>query len=137
VSCRDDVTVPFPPTINGRYVGYYSLQKIELTSLDTLIDTSQLVLCTFKDGSFAMVKDGSIEESDRVFCDVEADYELGNGVEMTITNPNFTRGVCTEEWGPDGYFGLDQTTDTMRLLHDVNDNTYRWVKLFRLVSKTY
>lgn len=137
MSCRDDVTVPFPPTINGRYVGYYSLQKIELASLDTVVDTSQLVSCTFRDGDFAMVKDGSIEEADRVFCDVEATYILGNGVEMEITDSNFTRGVCTQEWGPGGYFGLDQTTDTMRLLQDVTDETYRWVKLFRLVTSTF
>ena len=137
MSCRDDVTVPYPPSINGRYIGYYSLKKIELSSLDTLVDTSQLVYCTFNDGDFAMVKDGSIEEADRVFCDVEAEYVLGNGVEMKVTDSNFTRGVCTQEWCPDGYFGLDQTTDTMRLLFDESDGTYRWVKLLRLVSTTY
>ena len=40
---------------------------------------------------------------------------------MTITNYNYTLGVCTEDWGPGGTFGLDQTTDTLKLLHDSTD----------------
>jgi hypothetical protein len=138
VGCRDDVTVPFPPTINGNYIGYYSVMEIDLSTLDTVVDTSQLVSCRFHSGDFTMVKDGSIPESLRVFCDVEGNYVLGNGISMTVTDPNFTRGVCTEDWGPSlvndtaGY-GLDQTTDTMRMLYDESSGNTRWVKLFRLV----
>ena len=136
VGCRDDVTVPFPPTINGNYNGIYSVMRIE-NVVDTTVDTSQLVDCVFRSGDFVMVKEGGIPESLRVFCDVEGEYELGNGIEIEITDPNFTRGVCTEDWGPEGYFGLDQTTDTMRMLHDItsdeNGTSVRWIKLLRLV----
>jgi hypothetical protein len=136
LGCRDDVVVPEPPTINGHYSGIYSLLKINLNSLDTTIDTSQAVDCTFKDGDFTMDKSGTVDEADRVFCDIEATYVLTNGVEITVTDSNYTRGVCTQEWCPAGYFGLDQTTDTMRLLHDVSEDSIRWVKLLKLVNAT-
>lgn len=140
VACRDDVVVPFPPTIDGIYTGYYSVMLINLNNQDTAVDTSQLVQCRFREPNFSMVKDGSIPESLRVFCDVEGEYELGNGVALSVTDPNFTRGVCTEEWNPSPTgdtlsYGLDQTTDTMRMLCSyVADDTLRWIKLFRLVA---
>jgi len=117
VSCRDDVNVPLPPSINGNYTGLYRFVQI-VNGVDTQIDTSQIIEFTFRKPNFSMDMDGSIAESLRVFCDVLGTYVLGNGVTMTITDPNYTRGVCTEDWGPQGYFGLDQTTDTLKLLHD-------------------
>jgi len=133
VSCRDDIEVPFPPSINGNYTGIYRFIEIE-NGVDTNTDTTQLVEFRFRTGDYSMVMDGSIAESLRVFCDVLGEYELGNGVDMEITDSNFTRGVCTQYWGPGGYFGLDQTTDTMRMLNDFTDSVgVRFVKQLRLV----
>ncbi|MEW5796612.1 MAG: hypothetical protein AB1772_09655 [Candidatus Zixiibacteriota bacterium] len=138
VSCRDDVYVPFPPSINGNYTGIYKFTEIHNT-VDTQIDTSQLIEFMFRKPDYSMDMDGSIAESSRVFCDVLGTYVLGNGVAMTITDSNYTRGVCTQYWGPGGYFSLDQTTDTTRLLHDstanVDGTTIRYIRLLRLVRK--
>ena len=137
LSCRDDIEVPFPPSINGDYVGIYSFMEIE-NGADTTVDTSQLIEWRFRDGEYSMVMDGTIDEDLRVFCDVLGEYVLGNGVAMVINDSNFTRGVCTQYWGPGGYFGLDQPSDTMRLLHDstavVGGVTTRYIKRLRLVT---
>ncbi len=132
VSCRDDIEVPLPPSINGDYTGIYQFIEIE-NAVDTVTDTTQVIEFRFRNGDYDMVMDGTIAESLRVFCDVMGEYVLGNGVAMTIMDSNFTRGVCTQYWGPGGYFGLDQTTDTMRLLHDSIDGGSRYIKRLRLV----
>ena len=135
VSCRDDVEVPYPPSVVGNYTGIYHYVEIQ-NGVDTVVDTTQLIEFTFRTDEYKMDIDGSIPESLRVFCDVIGDYELGNGVEMVITEPNYTRGVCTEDWGPGGYFGLDQTSDTMRMLNDQLDSlgvrTIRYLRLFNI-----
>jgi hypothetical protein len=118
VSCRDDIEVPLPPSINGNYVGIYHLMEIE-NSVDTITDTTQAVEFTFRKPDFSMDIDPAIPESSRVFCDVLGTYVLGNGVTLTVTDSNYTRGVCTEDWAPGGFFQLDQTTDTLKLRHDV------------------
>ena len=134
VSCRDDVEVPFPPSVVGNYTGIYHFVEIQ-NGVDTVIDTTQLIEFTFRQAEFSMDIDGSIPESLRVFCDVLGEYELGNGIDMTITDSNYTRGVCTQYWAPGGYFGLDQTTDTMRLLNDQLDSLgTRRVRSLRLVN---
>lgn len=135
VSCRDDVEVPFPPSVVGNYTGIYRFVEIA-NEVDTNIDTTQLVEFTFRSDEYSMVIDGSIAESLRVFCDVIGEYELGNGVDMTILDSNFTRGVCTQYWGPGGYFSLDQSSaDTMRMLNDKVDSTgLRRIRSLRLVN---
>jgi hypothetical protein len=134
VSCRDDLEIPLPPSINGNYDGIYRFIEIE-NGIDTVTDTTQLIDFRFRDGDYSMVMDGGIAESLRVFCDVLGTYELGNAVDMAISDSNFTRGVCTQYWGPGGYFGLDQTTDTMRLLNDDTDTStgVRMIRQLRLV----
>ena len=121
LSCRDDVEVPFPPSVVGNYTGIYQFIEIQ-SGVDTVVDTTQLIEFTFRQTEYIMDIDGSIAESLRVFCDVIGEYELGNGVEMGITDSNYTRGVCTQYWGPGGYFSLDQTTDTIRMLNDRLDS---------------
>ena len=121
VSCRDDVEVPLPPSINGNYVGIYHMVEI-VNSVDTNIDTTQAIEFMFRKPDFSMDIDPMIPESLRVFCDVLGTYVLGNGVTMTVTDSNYTRGVCTEYWAPGGFFNLDQTTDTVRLKFDVTTN---------------
>ncbi len=136
ISCRDDVEVPFPPSINGNYVGTYHLMIIK-NGVDTLPDTSQSIEFTFRKPEFSMDIESTIPESLRVFCDVLGTYVLGNGVDLTVTDSNYTRGVCTQDWAPGGYFSLDQTTDTLKLYHDVTTttagNSVRVIKDIRLL----
>lgn len=136
VSCRDDIEIPYPPTIRDYYTGIYHFVQIE-NGVDTIWDTSQLIEFRFEKEVYVMDMDGSIPESLRVFCDILGEYELGNGVDMIIIDSNYTRGVCTQYWGPGGYFGLDQTSDTMRLLRDHTDTLgVRTIRLLKLVSTT-
>jgi len=132
--CRDDVTVPFPPDIRGNYEGIYSW-RITSTTSDTLME--QLVTFRFTATTFTMIMDGSVEEPQRIFCDVMGDYDLGTGVEMETTDSNLTRATCTETWCPEGAFSLDQTTDTTRLtrIYTDDDGSQVTVRL-RLVAKT-
>ena len=136
VSCRDDIEVPLPPTINGNYVGTYHYVQIE-NNVDTQVDTTQAVEFTFRKPELSMDIESTIPESLRVFCDVLGTYALGNGVEISVTDSNYTRGVCTQGWCPDGYFSLDQTTDTLKLYHDVTTttagNAIRVIKDIRLL----
>ena len=136
LSCRDDVSVDYPQNIYGDYTGIYHFVEIR-NVVDTAWDTTQLIEFTFDhNGEYSMVMDGTIAESLRVFCDVLGEYELGNGVSMEITDSNFTRGVCTQYWGPGGYFILDQTTDTMKLLDDFTDSVgTRYVRQLKLVPE--
>jgi len=134
VSCRDDIEVPFPPSINGSYTGIYRFIEIE-NGTDTVTDTTQCIAFRFRKPDYSMDMCGDIAESLRVFCDVLGTYVLGNGLSMTITDPNYTRGVCTEYWGPGGTFGLDQTTDTLKLLHDSTNSQSgtRFIKQVKLL----
>lgn len=134
VSCRDDIEVPFPPSINGDYEGVYRFIEI-CNGVDTVTDTTQCVIFRFRKPEYSMDMCGDIAESLRVFCDVLGEYVLGNGVEMNILDSNYTRGVCTQYWGPGGTFGLNQTTDTLRLLHDSTDaeGGCRYVKQVKLL----
>lgn len=138
VSCRDDVEVPFPPSIRGSYEGIYRYVEIR-NGTDTFADTTQCIVFAFRKDEYSMDMCVEIPESLRVFCDVLGTYELGNGVAMTITEPNYTRGVCTENWGPNGTFGLDQTTDTLKLLHDSTDTESgrRFINQAKLLPMQY
>jgi len=132
-ACSRDEKV-IPPSVVGNYTGIYQFVEIE-NGVDTMVDTSQLIEFTFRQQEFSMDMHASIPESLRVFCDVVGTYELGNGVELNITDSNFTRDVCSQYWGPGGYFSLDQTTDTMRLLNDELDSLgVRRVRDLRIVN---
>lgn len=134
VGCRNDIEVPFPPTLLGLYEGIYSYVEIQ-NGIDTIVDTSQLVTFKFGDEFYLMTKDETIPDSLRVFCDIEGDYGLDNGVQLTITDPNRTRGVCTFEHNPFGSFGLDQTSDTIRMRHDSTDKEgIQHIKYIRMIK---
>lgn len=134
LSCRDDVEVPFPPSLIGNYTGIYQFVEIH-NGVDTIWDTTQYIEFIFRQSEYSMDIDGGIPESLRVFCDVLGEYELGNGVDMGITDSNYTRGVCTQYWGPGGYFSLDQTSDTVRMLNDELDSLgVRKIRLLRLFN---
>ena len=114
VSCRDDVVVPYPPSLLGNYKGVYSYQKVDNSSqLDSTYE--QPIRWRFTSEDYQMRKDSTIAESLRVFCDVDGTYNIGTGVEMTLEDGNVSRSVCTEDWGPDGVFSLFTSGDTVKL----------------------
>ncbi len=134
LSCRDDVEVPFPPSIVGNYTGIYQFIEIH-GGVDTVVDTTQLIEFQFRQNEYIMDMDGTIPESTRVFCDVMGEYTLGNGVEMSITDSNYTRRVCTGYWSPGGYFSLNLTSDTVRLFSDFTDTAgVQMIRSLRLVN---
>lgn len=129
IDCGDE-----PPTVIGNYTGIYQFTEIE-NGVDTVVDTTQLIEWTFRQSEYAMEIDASVPESLRVFCDVQGVYELGNGVDLRITDSSFVRSVCPQYWGPGGYFDLNQTTDTLSLLNDRLDSLgVRRIRHLRLVN---
>ncbi len=118
ISCRDDVVVPYPPSLVGQYEGIYSYHA-EKGTADTSVE--QLIRWRFSSDEFRMNMESDLEESERVFCDVYGEYELGNGVELILLDSSVTVAICTESWGPDGFFSLDQTTDTVKLTQIITD----------------
>jgi len=113
VGCRDDVNVPFPPSLLGDYHGTFAYQKVD--GIDTLVNEEALITFRFTSSDFSMYKDSTIPESLRVFCDVAGEYEVEDGVSMTLVDSSLTPVTCFLNWGPDGFFGLDQTTDSVKL----------------------
>ncbi len=133
VGCRNDIDVPFPESLIGDYEGIYLYRAIE-NGIDTIVDTSQLVTFWFTNDVYLMTKDGTIPESLRVFCDVEGIYEIENGFQLTIVDPNRSRGVCTFDQNPFGSYGLDQTSDTIRMRHDsTGENGVRLIRYIRMI----
>jgi hypothetical protein len=125
---------PFPPSLIGDYEGIYSYTEIDY-GIDTIVDTSQLVTFRFTNDLYLMTIDATIPETLRVFCDVEGVYELLDGVQLTITDPNRTGAVCIYSWNPFGFFGLDQTMDTVRMRHDsIDSGGLRIIKIIRMLK---
>ncbi len=133
IGCRGDITVPEPPTLNGRYVGLYTYTEVS-NGTDTVYDTTQAVSFKFTSTSYSMRVEE--DEDNRVFCDVDGRYELGSaGAELTYTDGSVGVHICTEGYGPEGAYSLDQTTDTTRLRHiHTTEDGVVINKLLRLVN---
>ena len=132
VSCRDDVVVPYPPSLLGNYKGIYSYQKVDdANQIDSTYE--QPIRWRFTSAEYQMRKDSTIAESLRVFCDVDGSYEIGTGVEMTLEDGNVSRSVCTEDWGPDGVFSLFNSGDTVRLQQYTTTNGIEQTRIIKLV----
>ena len=131
VGCRDDVTVPYPPELIGKYTGLYTY--VEITNgIDTIVDTTQVITFTFWTEEYQMMMDTGISEDDRVFCDVAGEYDIENRVELIQTDSNLTRRVCTFSHNPFGSFGLVIDPDTVRLLQSETSGGVTKVKYLRL-----
>jgi len=113
VGCRDDINVPFPESLIGDYHGIYAYQ--EVTGIDTQVNEEALITFRFTSNDFSMYKDTSIPESLRIFCDVAGEYELEDGVTLALIDSSLTPVTCFLNWGPSGFFQLDQTTDSVKL----------------------
>ena len=135
-ACSEDKVIPpnDDSSIVGNYTGIYQYTEIQ-NGVDTVIDTTQLIELTFRQQEYSMSIDTSIPDSLRVFCDVTGTYELGNGINMSIADSNYTRGVCPAHWGLGGFFSLSQTTDTLRMLNDMTDSLgVRRLRYLRIVN---
>ena len=135
-ACSEDKVIPpnDDSSIVGNYTGIYQYTEIH-SGDDTIIDTTQLIELTFRQQEYSMSIDTSIPDSLRVFCDVTGTYELGNGINMSIADSNYTRGVCPAHWGLGGLFSLDQSGDTIFMLNDGLDSLgVRCIRQLRLVN---
>jgi len=133
-ACSNPSEVEPPPAITGNYTGIYSYTEIH-NGVDTVIDTTQLIEFIFRQQEFSMDINGSIPESLRVFCDVAGEYELGNGVDLTCDLSNWPDSCGDTAMYPSGYFSLDMTTDTIRMLNDKLDSLgVRRVRDLRIVN---
>ncbi len=137
-ACRKDVEPPDDddidgPTIVGNYSGTYRFTQIE-SGVDTTIDSTQSIRLQFRADEY-LLSIGNPPDSLQVFCDIIGTYELGSSIYFSPADSNYTRGVCPPHWGFGGYFGLDQTTDTLRLLNDgVDSFGVRRIRELRLVN---
>lgn len=133
LGCRDDINVPFPPSIVGEWKGIYTYKQ---DGGAVSIDTSQLVTFRFTASIYQEAMDTSIPDTERVFCGVLGEYELRNGITMDQIDSNVPPSVCTFHQNPYGTFGInfpENDADTLRMLHDSSDNGVRMQKLIRLV----
>lgn len=135
--CRDDVTVPFPESLTGNYVGIYSLLRVN--GIDTIIpDTTNSIILRFTQSTYNIKVDETIDGGDRrFFCDAEGGYSLTNGIQFTEEDGNLTNKVCTPGDNPTGSFGLDQSTlkDTILMTQvstdSLNVQTTKTIKITR------
>ncbi len=120
------------PLTNQDYSGTYSY--IEWSGVDTAVDTSQAVELTFREPDFAMDINPAIPESLRVFCDVLGECELtGYYIRLSVVDSNYTRGVCTQNWAPGGFFLWELLGDSLILTRDtVNAQGNRTIRSLRL-----
>ncbi len=110
MACRDDVFVEPPPTLTGDYAGFISVKPDGQTA------TEQPITWRFSSNGFNMYWDEIRDlDSTRDFCDVSGTYELENGVTLSTTDSNLTSQTCNETQVPNGFFQLDQSTDTLKM----------------------
>jgi hypothetical protein len=132
LGCRDDIVVPFPPTLAGDYTGTYRYVEIS-SGINTLVDTTQTVDWRFTNTTYNMKVVLPTEEV-RFFCDCAGDYELVSGVQLIETDDNLTNKVCTPLHNPKGAFGLDQSSiqDTILIAQDLTEESIRRIKVLKL-----
>lgn len=116
-SCGDKAV---PPDDVDNYTGTYRFVQIE-SGVDTVIDSTQEIRLQFGP-DYYMLSIGDPPDSLGVLCDIIGTYELGSNLYMSVADSNYTRGVCPPHWGFGGYFSLDMSTDTIRLLNDGLDS---------------
>lgn len=135
VSCRDDVFVPYPPSVIGRYEGLYTYTGVQ-NGRDTVIEHP--IKWVFTSSTFDMDVDTTLLATPRIICDALGQYDLSSGVSLDSVNLNVKNDQCNPDLGPTDRFSLDQSDpDTMRLRQigtDGNGNEYD--KYIRLVSTT-
>ncbi len=133
LGCRDDILVDEPRSLVGQYEGtYHYYEQDPLTPEDTT-DVEQPITFRFTQNTYQLRVDTTqVSSEERIFCDVDGDYELTTGVELEITNPLVTPAICFQSYGPEGYFTLDLTTDTVKLSQSLTTEgvkTTRHIKL--------
>lgn len=138
VGCRDDVIVEPPPPLEGTYEGTYSYEK---TGQPTKV---QFITWIFTTNTVLMDLDTLKQsESERLFCDIEARYLLGDGIDIYIpivagrdssSFMNRTRKACNEDLGPFGKFQLDQsvTNRVVMTRNKISDTAFQRITLTKI-----
>ncbi len=103
--CRDDLLVPFPPSLEGDYTGTFELLRIN--GIDTIDDTTNNVAVRFTNTTYNIKI--VVDDSLLYFCSSSGEYALQNGVEFKEEEDNLEQKVCTPKDNLRGFFGLDQS----------------------------
>jgi hypothetical protein len=114
------------------YLGEYFLKEIHSGS-DTVLALEQPVHVVFRKPEFSLQLDPAEPESLRVICDMVGTYVLGNGVMLQCAGIGSVDSCADSNLYPCGVFGLDQTTDTLRLIQDITVETVRRIKKLSLL----
>ncbi|MCX6835932.1 MAG: hypothetical protein NTW07_12565 [candidate division Zixibacteria bacterium] len=131
--CNDCRECPPPPSINGDYLGRYEFVEIHHNA-DTVRSLGQPVRVKFRKPEFSFELTPGVPESLRVVCDIIGEYELGKGVNLKCTVVDSTNDCADSLLYPQGVFGLDQITDTLRMIRDTTTaDTVRYIKKLALL----
>lgn len=138
VGCRDDVIVEPPPPLEGTYEGTYSYEKVGQPI------KTQFIKWIFTTNTVLMDLDTTKQpESERVFCDIEGRYIVGDGIDIYVpivngrdssSFMNRTRKACNEDLGPYGRFQLDQSVENRVVMtrNNVADTAFQRITLFKI-----
>jgi len=126
LGCPDpDDTVGSPPaSLIGLYEGTYTYR--EICGVDTNRNSTQAIIMRFTNTSYSIVMDTTVQDTERVFCDVMGEYELIGGCNFMQTDSNLTNMICTPHQNPYGSFGVDlpdSVGDVLRFFQDLADSS--------------
>jgi hypothetical protein len=131
-----------PPPLEGTYEGIYKYEKTGQPAEE------QFIYWIFTPNSCFMDLDTLKQpEAERKFCDIEARYSVGDGINIYIpivagrdssSFRNRTQKACDKDKGPFGRFQLDQSTLNKIVLTRVNttDTSMQRITLTR-ISEEY
>ena len=131
-----------PPPVKGTYEGTYNYEKTGQPI------RTQFVTWIFTSNTCLMDLDTTKQpESERLFCDIEARYSIGDGIEIAVPDDdiifpgrdsisfmNRTRKECNQDLGPFGRFQLDQSVDNRVVMtrNNVADTAFQRITLFKI-----
>ncbi len=141
LACPPEPIESLPP-LEGTYEGSYSYEK---TGQPT---KTQFITWIFTTNSCLMDLDTTKQdESERQFCDIEARYSIGDGIQITVPDDdvifpgrdsisfmNRTRKACNQGIGPFGRFQLDQSVENRVVMtrNNVADTAFQRITLFKI-----
>jgi len=106
-SICDDRPGDPPPTLIGEYEGIY------ICRFAGQAEQEQAITWRFTSVGYRLSYDEA-NGSGRQFCDAAGTYEwMGSRTTLTEVDPNVLHSQCNEDQNPKGYFGIDQSTDTL------------------------
>ncbi len=141
LACPPEPIEPLPP-LEGTYEGTYNYEKTGQPI------KTQFITWIFTTNTCLMDLDTTRQsESERLFCDIEARYSIGDGIEIAVPDDdiifpgrdsisfmNRTRKECNQDLGPFGKFQLDQSVENRVVMtrNNVADTAFQRITLFNI-----